>query len=184
MPLNFNFERLFCFCLLNRFQTHQLSLKFLLFFKLQRVILGFLPYNLRKTARVFAGDVGSLSLSFLFAVTVLFLISETPDQSFHLVGPVLILPILGDVLLTLIRRARKGDNLLQAHNTHLYQRLIRSGLGHLKVSWLYALAAMLFANVVVIGAPKGWFDTIDLTVMLVGGICAVYYLISRALTDS
>ena len=127
------------------------------------VIMGFLPYNVRKIARVFGGDVGSLSLSFLFAVSVLFLISETPDAAYHLVGPILILPILADVFLTLIRRARNRENLLQAHNTHLYQRIIRHGYGHLMVSWFYALAALACANVVVIGSSRGWFNTIHIT---------------------
>ena len=148
------------------------------------LILGFLPYNLRQKARVFAGDVGSLSLSFLFAITVLFLIADTPDATFHLIGPVLILPILGDVLLTLIRRARNRDNLLQAHNTHLYQRLIRHGFGHLMISWFYALAALLCANIVVIGTSRGWFNTIHITLMMVGGVVAAYVLISRGLAGA
>ena len=147
------------------------------------VILGFLPYNLRLKARVFAGDVGSLSLSFLFAVTVLFLIRETPDATYHLVGPILILPILADVFLTLIRRARNRENLLQAHNKHLYQRLIRGGVGHLTVSWMYALVALFCANIVVFGASNGWFDRLHVFLMLLGGIVAAYVLISRALTD-
>jgi len=146
------------------------------------VILGFLPYNVRRKARVFAGDVGSLSLSFLFAVTVLFLIADTPDGLFHLVGPVLILPLLTDVLLTLVRRARKGENLLTSHNSHLYQRLIQHGLSHLQVSWFYALAALLFANIVVIGTPRGWFQTLAVTLILIGAAVAVYLLISRALS--
>ena len=147
------------------------------------VIFGFIPYNLRQNARVFAGDVGSLSLSFLFAVTVLFLIADTPDSTFHLTGPILILPILGDVFLTLIRRVRDRDNLLQAHNKHLFQRLIQQGFGHLTVSWCYAVAALFCANIVVIGAPRGWFDRIDIPLMLVGAIVAAYVLISRALRE-
>ena len=147
-------------------------------------LFGFIPYNLRHKARVFAGDVGSLSLSFLFAVSVLFLIKETPGETFHLVGPILILPILADVFLTLVRRVRARDNLLQSHNKHLYQRLIRQGIGHLTVSWFYALAALFFANIVVIGVPKGWFDRIHILLMLVGGIIATYILISRSLTDT
>ncbi len=147
------------------------------------VIFGFLPYNLRKTASLFAGDVGSLSLSFLFAVTVLYLIKETPKSTYHLVGPVLILPILTDVLLTMIRRVRDKDDLMAAHNKHLYQRLIRNGIGHLKVSWFYALAGLLCANVVVIGAPRGWFNTFDIPMMMVGAMTAAYFLISRSLTD-
>lgn len=146
-------------------------------------IFGFLPYNLRKKAKVFAGDIGSLSLSFLFAITVLFLIAETPDATYHLVGPVLILPFLADVLLTMVRRLRAKDNLLQAHNKHLYQRLIRHGFGHLKISWFYALGALICANIVVIGAPKGWFDRIDISVMLIGAFSAIYFIASRSLID-
>lgn len=147
------------------------------------VILGFLPYNVRRKARVFAGDVGSLSLSFIFAVTVLFLIADTPNGLFHLAGPVLILPLLTDVLLTLVRRARNRENLLKSHNSHLYQRLIQYGMSHLKVSWFYALAAMLFANIVIIGMPRGWFNTLPVTLIMIGVTASLYILISRALTQ-
>ena len=148
------------------------------------IVLGFLPYNFRRQAKTFAGDVGSLSLSFLFAVTVLFLIKETPGKTLHLVGPILILPILADVLLTLVRRVRNRDNLLLAHNAHLYQRLIRHGFSHLTVSWFYGLAALLCANVVVIGAPRGWLDRLHIPLMLVGAVVAAYWLISQALANS
>ena len=147
------------------------------------VILGFLPYNVRQKAKIFGGDVGSLSLSFLFAVSVLFLIKETPEQTLHLVGPVLILPILADVFLTLIRRVRNRENLLQAHNTHLYQRLIQRGFNHLTVSWFYALAALMFANIVVIGTPKGWLDRFNIPVMLLCATVVIYWGISQGLPD-
>lgn len=146
-------------------------------------LLGFLPYNVRQKAKIFGGDVGSLSLSFLFAVSVLFLIKETPEQTLHLVGPILILPILADVLLTLVRRVRNRDNLLQAHNTHLYQRLIQHGFNHLTVSWFYALVALGCANIVVIGAPRGWLDRLHIPLMLVGATVAAYWLISQGLVD-
>ncbi len=146
-------------------------------------LLGFLPYNLRQKARVFSGDIGSLSVGFLFAVTVLFLIAETPEKTFHLVGPILILPILVDVLLTLVRRVRKRENILQAHNSHLYQRLIQSGRGHLAVGGFYALGALICANVVVIGSTKGWLDRIHVPLILVGASVTAYILISRILDD-
>jgi len=146
-------------------------------------ILGFLPYNVRQKARVFSGDVGSLVLSFLFAISVLYLVKETPEKTLHLAGPILILPILADVLLTLVRRARNRENLLQAHNTHLYQRLIQSGFNHLTVSWFYALAALLCANLVIIGAPRGWLDRLHIPLILAAGAVAAYWLISQALPD-
>jgi len=148
------------------------------------IILGFVPYNVRREARIFSGDVGSLSLSFLFAIAVLFLIKDTPEKTLHLAGPVLILPILTDVLLTLVRRVRYRQNLLQAHNTHLYQRLIQHGFGHLTVSWFYALAALIVANIVVIGLPRGWLDRLNIPLMLVGAAVATYWLISQALANA
>ena len=147
------------------------------------IILGFLPYNVRRTARIFSGDVGSLVLSFLFAVSVLYLIKETPEKTLHLAGPILVLPILADVLLTLVRRARRGENLLQAHNTHLYQRLIQKGFNHLTVSWFYALAALVCANIVVLGAPRGWLDRLEIPLMLIGGVVAAYLMISLSLKN-
>jgi len=148
------------------------------------IILGFLPYNSRRKARVFSGDVGSLSLSFLFAVTVLFLIQDTPGKAMHLVGPVLILPLLTDVFLTLIRRARNRDNLLQAHNTHVYQRLIKHGFSHMTVSWYYALLALICANFVVVGLPRGWLDGMQFPLILVGVAIAAYWLTSQALANA
>ena len=147
------------------------------------IILGFLPYNIRRRASIFSGDVGSLTLSFIFAIAVLFLIKDTPEKTLHLVGPILILPFLADVLLTLIRRARNRENLLQAHNTHLYQRLIRHGFSHLTVRWFYALASLVCANVVVIGASRGWLDQLHIPLMMVGAITAVYWLVSQSLAD-
>lgn len=147
------------------------------------IILGFLPYNLRRRARIFSGDVGSLSLGFLFAVTVLFLIQDTPDKTLHLVGPILILPLLADVLLTLVRRLRNRDNLLEAHNTHLYQRLIQYGYSHLTVSWFYALASLICANIVVMGASRGWLDQLGIPLLLAGATAMVYVLISQSLKD-
>ena len=102
----------------------------------------------------------------------------------HLVGPVLILPLLTDVFLTLIRRARNGDNLLQAHNTHVYQRLIKHGFSHMTVSWYYALLALICANFVVVGLPRGWLDGMQFPLILVGVAIAAYWLTSQALANA
>ena len=46
---------------------------------------------------------------------------------------ILLLPFIFDVLLTLVRRARRGEDLLAAHRSHLYQRLMATGLSHREV---------------------------------------------------
>ncbi|MGJ8562440.1 MAG: glycosyltransferase family 4 protein [Alphaproteobacteria bacterium] len=108
-------------------------------------LIGFLPYNLRRSAHVFSGDVGSLVTGFGFAMSVLWLCRERPDAVPVLIGPVLILPFLTDVLLTMIWRVKQKENLLTPHKHHLYQRLIARGHSHVAVALYYSLAGMLCA---------------------------------------
>ena len=71
-------------------------------------LLGFLPYNARPSARIFCGDVGALFTGFVFAICTLLLIAESPQSGLLYVGPLLILPFLTDVLLTMLLRGRAG----------------------------------------------------------------------------
>lgn len=94
--------------------------------------LGFLPWNLRR--RVFQGDVGAFfSAAFLGGLGLLMAMRGV-------VTPYLVvftaLPLIVDVLLTLIVRARRGDRLSEAHKEHLYQAWLRSTEGsHLALAW-------------------------------------------------
>lgn len=104
---------------------------------------GFLHWN-NPPAKVFMGDGGSLSLGYLLAIYVVLnniSIGMTSHEPFSFTGmsritiPILssftvLLPFIFDVVLTLIRRARRGENLLKAHREHLYQRLMKTGLSH------------------------------------------------------
>ena len=108
-------------------------------------LAGILPYNFRYRAKIFSGDVGSLTVGFGYAVAVLWLCADLPQKSFVFVGPILILPILVDVLMTLVRRLSHGENLLTPHKTHFYQRLISKGVSHVVTAWLYGLTALILA---------------------------------------
>lgn len=105
-------------------------------------LLGFSQFNVRFGAKIFAGDAGSLSAGYLYSVIVLLAASELPSTGVIYLGPLFILPFFTDVFLTLIRRLRGGHNILQAHNTHLFQRLISGGRSHIKVSLYYAIAGL------------------------------------------
>jgi len=147
-------------------------------------LLGFLPYNLRHKAQIFGGDVGALTLGFGFAVCVLFLIDGTPERNLHLAGPILILPLLVDTILTIFRRIRKRENILRAHNQHLYQRLIQSGRGHLAVSSTYAVITLICANVVVFGAGKTWLETPRVFLLMIGALVTGWFLVGAALGNT
>jgi len=118
-------------------------------------LLGFLPYNFRTKAQIFCGDVGSLLVGFIFAIASLLLVKEAPDFRLLYVGPILLLPFLADIFTTLVSRLKRKENLLKAHSSHLYQRLIRKGWSHAKVSMVYAGAGLICANIAVFAVFSG-----------------------------
>jgi UDP-GlcNAc:undecaprenyl-phosphate/decaprenyl-phosphate GlcNAc-1-phosphate transferase len=115
------------------------------------IVAATLPFLARNwpPARVFLGDVGAVPLGFMAA-----LLGITGTQAGYWPAwfPVLVfLPFIGDATITLVRRFASGDNILQAHRDHYYQRLVRLGLGHGGTLALY-LALMLGAAVSAIAA--------------------------------
>ena len=85
-------------------------------------MLGFAPFN-RPVARVFLGDVGSLSIGLLLGWCLLQLAWH---QQFV---AALILPLyyLADATLTLLRRIAKREPFWAAHRSHFYQRATDNG---------------------------------------------------------
>ena len=61
-------------------------------------------------------------------------------------APLVLLPFLTDVLLTLLLRARRRQSLLDAHRDHLYQLwLQRTGKPHSALAWRVAAIMLAFA---------------------------------------
>ena len=117
--------------------------------------LGFLPWNL--AGRLFQGDAGSLFGGFLFAG--LHLAAAGRGAVPLLFGPLVLLPWLTDVLLTLLRRARARRPLLSAHREHLYQRWLQAtGRPHLALAGRNAAvcAAAAAAALGMAAAPWRW----------------------------
>jgi UDP-N-acetylmuramyl pentapeptide phosphotransferase/UDP-N-acetylglucosamine-1-phosphate transferase len=106
--------------------------------------LGFLFYNW-SPAKIFMGDVGSTFLGFSFAVVPVMAARSisTPRNFIPLVGFLLIWPFVFDTGVTLLRRLSKGENIFQAHRTHIYQRLAIAGYSHQIVSLLYIGLALI-----------------------------------------
>jgi UDP-N-acetylmuramyl pentapeptide phosphotransferase/UDP-N-acetylglucosamine-1-phosphate transferase len=96
--------------------------------------LGFLTFNW-PPASIFMGDVGSSFLGFMLAALVVLVAPRAPEIAFA--GVLFVWPFLFDTTLTLLRRVSRGENLLSAHRTHLYQRLVLSGVPHRTVTLTY-----------------------------------------------
>jgi UDP-N-acetylmuramyl pentapeptide phosphotransferase/UDP-N-acetylglucosamine-1-phosphate transferase len=101
--------------------------------------LGFLVWN-RAPASIFMGDTGSQFIGFMVGAGLLVQRVSAP----LLLGILVLAPLLFDTMLTLVRRAATGRNVLQAHREHLYQR-IADRWGHAAVSVVYAAAGILSA---------------------------------------
>lgn len=106
----------------------------LYFIALGNLVFAF--FNFRKKAKCFAGDVGSVSMSYIIIFAVFLLILHTHNPLY-----ILFLAVYGtDATLTLFNRLLKKENVFEAHRTHLYQYLSNEArINPLLVSSIYAL---------------------------------------------
>jgi len=129
--------------------------------------LGFLIFNWAP-ARVFLGDVGSLTLGGWFGSMLLIGTSTAgiPLEAF--------LILLGafwfDATYTLTRRFLSGARITEAHREHLYQQLILANWSHQKVALGTAALALVMAalgSAVMCKPEHGlWFFLLALAILL------------------
>jgi UDP-N-acetylmuramyl pentapeptide phosphotransferase/UDP-N-acetylglucosamine-1-phosphate transferase len=100
--------------------------------------LAFLLFNWHP-ARLFLGDVGSVSLGFLVGALGL---QGWRIGAWPLWFPLLVFaPFMCDATLTLLKRLARRAPVWQAHREHYYQRLVQLGFGHRRTA-LIEYAAM------------------------------------------
>lgn len=110
--------------------------------------LAFLCFNF-DPARIFLGDVGSISLGFLAGALGLWGWQSAAWPAWF---PLLVFsPFIVDATVTLFARALRGEKVWQAHRDHAYQRLIRMGWSHQRLALsAYALMAACAASALVL----------------------------------
>lgn len=101
---------------------------------------GFLPFNFPR-ARIFMGDVGSGALGYLVAGLLALGLSVTDK------APVLWLMLpavfLADSGFTLFSRMLRGEQWMQPHTQHLYQRFVKREYSHVAVTLGYSLFSLV-----------------------------------------
>jgi Fuc2NAc and GlcNAc transferase len=106
---------------------------------------GFLMHNWQP-ARIFMGDVGSAFLGFTFASLA---VMAWPNLRLVAAGVLVVWPFVADASFTFLRRALRRERVMEAHKSHIYQRLNQRGLSHGAVASIYiALATMGAATAV------------------------------------
>ena len=106
--------------------------------------LAFLRFNF-PPAKLFMGDAGAIPLGFLAASIGVY---GTSQDYWSALFPVVVFsPFILDASVTLLKRAMRGEKIWHAHREHYYQRLVRMGWSHKKMT-LAAYAFMLFCAMV------------------------------------
>lgn len=114
-------------------------------------LMIFLFFNFRKRARCFAGDVGSISLSFI----IIFLLSQLMVKTQNY-GWIILFAVYGtDAVLTILYRIVNRENIFKAHRSHLYQYMVNElGMSHLLVSLLYGVVQLVINLLVILYFPE------------------------------
>lgn len=137
--------------------------------------LGFLRWNWHR-ARIFLGDVGSVSLGFLLG----WLLANTAAAGAWL--PALVLPAyyLADATITLLRRLMRGARVWQGHREHFYQRAVQGGWSHAAVVRRIAAADLALIALAGASAALGPWPALLGTALVVGVLLATLARMARA----
>lgn len=129
---------------------HQSSLPLLITMGLSCLVFGF--FNVRKSAKTFAGDVGSISLALFLGYFMIKTIVESGQ-----VGYILFFSVYGiDAVITILIRIKMKENIFEAHRSHLYQYLVNEyGYSHILIAVLYAIVQLLVNGLVLFFEKEG-----------------------------
>lgn len=113
--------------------------------------MGFLVHNLSRS-KIFMGDVGSAFLGYTFAALPLMgrtMASKSPDL-LPIAAVLFVWFFLFDSVVTITRRAIRGEKIWLPHREHLFQLLVISGFSHRQVTVIYGILASLLSLSVLI----------------------------------
>lgn len=139
-------------------------------------VIVFGIYNFRKKARMFSGDIGSISIGVLLFFIGAYFIQE-------LKSPLLILSVLiygADSLLTLTYRKLIGEKITQPHRKHIYQKMVNVlRIPHLKVSFLYAFVQIV-VNILIYFYYKDSIKVqLSIIFLMIFIVIIIYYIVFK-----
>lgn len=153
---------------------HESNLQLLVIMGLSCLVFGF--FNLRKKAKTFAGDVGSISMAVFLGYFMIKTIITTGQ-----LGYILFFAVYGiDAGITIISRIIKKENILEAHRSHLYQYLANEWrYPHIVVSVIYAIVQLMVNGIVIYLDQKGTLSIlVSLSILF---LLTVVYLAARTI---
>lgn len=148
---------------------------FLLIVILSNLIIGY--FNIRKKAVCFLGDVGAITMGFIYAVLTITLIVKTDSLS----PLILFLVYFLDSGWTIVERLFAKENIFHPHRKHLYQLLVNEyKLSHLLVAVIYFSIQSLINITWLLNYKK---DLSPIILVLIFGIFSVIYLLIKKIVN-
>lgn len=153
------------------------SFNMLIVMGLACLVFGF--FNVRKKAKTFAGDVGSVSMALFLAYFMIKIIFDTGQ-----IGYILFFSVYGiDAVITILYRIKNKENIFQPHRSHLYQYLANEiKWPHVSVSVLYALI-QLVVNSLVIWLVCNKMMSVSMFLGILVLMSAVYLIIRKSVKE-
>lgn len=144
-------------------------------------VLVFSIFNMRKKAKTFAGDVGSVCMAFLLAWFMISLIVKTGRVEY-----ILLFSVYGiDTVITILFRMWRRENIFEAHRTHLFQYMSNElKWPHILVSGIYGLVQVVINIVAIVLISSGkmtWNVFIGFLLVLSIGYLLVRQRISKTI---
>ena len=122
---------------------------------------GFLIWNWHP-AKIFMGDVGSVTIGAFFATMILIGVSryDMPVISFVILLSVFIF----DASITILRRLFKREKIWLPHRSHYYQRLAKMGFSHSKI--VITLIVIMTLSSLIASITLAYRDSIGIAILL------------------
>jgi len=148
---------------------------FLLIVILSNLIIGY--FNIRKKAVCFLGDVGAITMGFIYAVLTITLMIKTNSLS----PLILFLVYFLDSGWTIVERLLAKENIFHPHRKHLYQLLVNEyKLSHLFVASIYFSIQALINITWLLNYEK---DLSPIILISIFGIFSVIYLLTKKIVN-
>ncbi len=168
---------LYSLVVLSSIHTYQVILEYgssQMFEPLYASLLVFGFYNVRKKAKCFSGDIGSITLG----VLIIYLLVSLCVKSNAYESILFISVYLVDSGFTILIRLLKRENIFEAHRSHLYQILANEkGYSHLKVASFYAIVQAVINLIVLSNFERNGLYDIFYTTLVVIVLTIIYFLV-------
>lgn len=155
-----------------------LSANLIEYVMLSIVVFGY--YNFRKKARMFAGDIGSITMAMLVFFIGL-------NLMVHLEAPIILVMIAVygvDSGLTILYRIYLKESITQAHRHHIYQKLVdKAHWSHLKVSLVYTFVQLCINIVVIYSYQLAFTIQLSIVIAIILGLVVCYKLAFKFLSS-